>query len=286
MFQIDPFYLRLALWTGLAAMVLAAVLVLAMAVIRRRARHATRATQQLLAAWNTAFEACRTRVPAPPSVSASQRLLFLRAWNAAFAQAEDEGHRQRLRDLAATCQIEATARLLLDREATFDRLVGLQSLGFLRATEAAERIETLARTDHPTLSFAAVLALQRIDPKRAAPFIEPTFASLPPDRLATMLLDELPFSTVGQLLERAPAAFPGVAAQIERCLPLTHHAENGKRRAQHRYPAAQPAPALPRPEEEDGEPLSDPASPVRSTAAAPDDSRTETSRIRPPESSK
>jgi hypothetical protein len=162
----DPL-LALALWTGCGAFATAAVLLIAVAVMRFRLVREQRREKALAARWRPLFAQCAERVPEIlPGVSYAEGRAFLTLW--CRAQESLRGEAQaRLVELAKRAGARKLARRLLRKGKPPADLLAIIVLGHLRDEAVVPLLERLLLEGGSVASLYAAQALLRIHPDRA-----------------------------------------------------------------------------------------------------------------------
>lgn len=171
----DPF-LRAAFWVGIAAVVLAVVLVVAVFGLRVRLLVERRRERRLVARWRPLLTRCVAELPDEiPQLARADRYAALKLWNY-YHESLLGSARERLVTLAQRAGMQGIARDLLARGNLRQRLIAITTLGHMGAAEALPVLAPLAHERDPVLSFVAVRALLLIDPERELPAVLPQIA--------------------------------------------------------------------------------------------------------------
>ncbi len=188
----DP-VLRVALWSGVVATLLTAIVALIIVLLRMALLREERRWQAFVAQWRPRLLAL---VIAPstaplPALPAGDRRRFLRLWVYLHESVRGESA-DRLNAAARELALDRVARGMLSAGSRPARLQAVLALGHLRDPAAWEPLLRLAALQDPLLSINAVRALVQIDPLRAAETLTP--AVLQRDdwdvaRLATFMAD-------------------------------------------------------------------------------------------------
>ena len=136
----------------------------------RRERDAERRWHDVLARAATGEEAL-----APPRIRRYETTIVLELWNTFRALVDGVGADSLIR-LGRFAGIERIAKERVDSPRLTARLLGAQTLGFLRSDVRWGELVDLLDDDNTALSITAALALARIDPERALP---PLLSRLP-----------------------------------------------------------------------------------------------------------
>ncbi|HUP96884.1 MAG TPA: HEAT repeat domain-containing protein [Usitatibacter sp.] len=127
---------------------------------------------------------------------------FIALWNR--AQEPQHGEvAERLAVFLALQGLDKRALRLMHRPSKRLRIIGIQAAGHLREASVWPRLEKIAHARDPVTSFAAVLALVRIDPRRALEVLAasiPERADWPLARLATVFQNLGPAVVTGPLV--------------------------------------------------------------------------------------
>lgn len=169
-------FITAALWTGVAALLLTALLGLQIIVMRMSLRRRERIDARALARWRPVLNAAIVgEIPATlPPLRASERLPFLRLW--AHLQGSLRGEAsEALNEVARRAGIDAYARTLLGRGARPARLLAALVLGHLRDRQAWDGLMGMAELPDDTMSLTALWALVRVDPRAASDYMVPLF---------------------------------------------------------------------------------------------------------------
>ena len=127
---------------------------------------------------------------------------FIALWNRAQEGAQGEAG-ERLSTFLALHGLDRRALALIGRRSTRLRIIGIQAAGHLREAGLWPRLERIAHARDPVTSFAAALALVRIDSRRALELLAasvPERADWPLARLATVFQQLGPAVVTGPLV--------------------------------------------------------------------------------------
>lgn len=142
------------------------------AVSELRRRSFDRRWEPLLYAWMDGER------PELPPLARRHRLWMLRLWTRTRSYVEGDAV-ERLREAAAQVHLAEHATALLGARAPWKRVLGVITLGELRAVESWPAMERLLEDPSPLVALAAVEAMVRIDPPRAAPRVVPALLARP-----------------------------------------------------------------------------------------------------------
>ncbi|MDQ3026376.1 MAG: HEAT repeat domain-containing protein [Pseudomonadota bacterium] len=189
---------------GIAAGALSAALLLLVTIVVERAlrrwRHARlrRVEEQWRGALQQAAEDPHAARLEP--ISDLDLPYFLALWNHSQEAQAGEGA-NRLGTLLALHGLDARALKLMGRPSARLRIIGINAAGHLREASGWARLEKIAQHRDPVTSFAAALALLRIDSRRALDLLAlsiPERADWPLARLASV------FESLGPAVVTAP----------------------------------------------------------------------------------
>ncbi|HZP92794.1 MAG TPA: HEAT repeat domain-containing protein [Burkholderiales bacterium] len=172
----DPF-VRFALLTAAAALLLSAATTLSIAVLRARFALRARREARFTARWRPLLLESVDAIPAHlPTVKRPDRFAFLSLWNH-FQESLRGPARHRLSAIALRLRMDVAARELLEGGGTRERLMAAVTLGQLGDADSWPALEKLAAGAHSPLSLAAARALMQIDAPRALAVLLPDFTS-------------------------------------------------------------------------------------------------------------
>lgn len=169
----DP-VLRVALWGGVVATLLTAIVALVIVLLRLALLREERRWQAFVAQWrprllSLVIEPSTAPLPALP---AGERRRFLRLWVYLHESVRGEAA-ERLNNAARGLGLDRFARSLLAGGSRPARLQAVLALGHLRDPAAWEALHRLAGLRDPLLSINAARALVQIDPLQAAETLTP-----------------------------------------------------------------------------------------------------------------
>ncbi|QYF92478.1 HEAT repeat domain-containing protein [Massilia sp. PAMC28688] len=169
----DPF-LRAALWIGLAATGLIALLILQIALLRLRLLSRRRRSAQVVARWRPVVNAVLSgeRPRDLPGLERAEEADFFKLWLHFQASLRGEA-RAALNWLATDLGCEQIALRLLARGDRGERLLAILVLGHLGRAGAGLRLQETALSSDRLLAVHASLALVQIDPALAAASMAP-----------------------------------------------------------------------------------------------------------------
>lgn len=173
----DPF-LRAALWIGLAATALIALLVLQIVMLRVRLLARQRRSAMVVARWRPVMNAVLAgeRPRDLPGLRREEEVDFFKLWLHFQASLRGEA-RDALNWLATDLGCEQIALRLLARGDRGERLLAILALGHLGHAGAALRLQEAAMSSDRLLAVHASLALVQIDPALAAASMAPGLVS-------------------------------------------------------------------------------------------------------------
>lgn len=189
----DPFVV-VALWTGLAALVVTLLLSLQIVRLRIGLRRLEARRQRVLAKWRPVLNAVVSgdTIPLLPSLDPEERLPLLRVW--VHLQASMRGSAQTaLNELAFRLELDAVARDMLQRGKRSEQLLAVLALGYLRDGKAWPVLLRQAGQTDVMLATQALWALIRIDPQAAADLMTSFFVQQ----------DDWPISRAASILQEA-----------------------------------------------------------------------------------
>lgn len=196
------------------------VRLLVQAVLESRRRAFDRAWQPRLYAWMDG------ETPPLPPLPRRHRLWMLRLWNRTRSYVEGEAA-ERLRDAATGLDLASHAVALLHARAPWKRVLGVITLGELRALAHWRELHRLLDDPHPLVTLTAVEAMVRIDVARAAPLVVPALLARShwdPVRVGR-LMKVMGAEAVEPLRMALSGAAPGAAERTLRWLGLTEQIE-------------------------------------------------------------
>lgn len=170
----DP-VLRVALWGGVVATLLTAIVALVIVLLRLALLRDERRWQAFLAQWRPRLLALVIEPAAAPLpvLLAADRRRFLRLWLYLHESVRGEAA-DRLNAAALDLGLDGYARASLAAGSRTARLQAVLALGHLRDRTAWTPLQRLAGVKDPLLSLNAARALVRIDALRAAEVLTPT----------------------------------------------------------------------------------------------------------------
>jgi hypothetical protein len=194
--------ISIVLRTGMAAIGLSILLLLAVLGLRLRLRVAEGRRERLLASWRPLFAACTAdpfaaRSELPLLRGCADTLTFQHLWVYMHESLQGEA-KDNLNQLARLTGMDQAARRQLKKGNLRARLLAIMALGHLRERSAWEELRQIASLDHRDLSLAAADALVRIDAAEAMAFLSPlirTRTDWSPPRVARLLMEAECFST-------------------------------------------------------------------------------------------
>lgn len=164
--------------------------------------------------------------PPLPALPEHHRLWLLRLWNRTRSFVEGESA-DFLRKLALVLELPRHSAELLRARAAWKRILGVLTLGELRAVAHWQELQSLLDEPRPPVALAAIEAMVRIDPSRAAPRVVPALLARPhwdPVRVGRLLRTLGP-DAVGPLVAALEQAPPGAAPRVLDWLGLTQQHE-------------------------------------------------------------
>ena len=156
--------------TALSLLLLAVVAALRLQLLARERR-----LRRVIARWQPllARTVAGERFTVPRLLSATERELVLPLWNEVRESIRGEAE-ARLDALARRARLDRTARAMLaSRGPRKQRILAINTAGYLLADECWDRLLALCRDPNPTISLTAVRAVMRADPARALPELLP-----------------------------------------------------------------------------------------------------------------
>ena len=197
----DP-VLQVALWAGLIALALTAVMALAIVLLRLALLRDQQRWDRFVQTWRPLLLALMMddEVAASdglPPLLPRDRQRFLRLWVYLHESVRGEAG-DRLNVAARHLGMDATARRLLRRGSRAARLQAVLALGFLRDAQAWDGLVRLASAPDPLVSINAARALVQIDAIKAADILMPLVLSRVDwdiARVAGMLTPSMPGAT-------------------------------------------------------------------------------------------
>jgi HEAT repeat protein len=169
----DP-VLRIALWGGVLATALTAVVALVIVLLRLALLRDERRWQAFVSQWRPRLLSLviETTAAPLPVLPAADRRRFLRLWLYLHESVRGEAA-DRLNTAALELGLDNHARALLAGGSRTARLQAVLALGHLRDRTAWAPLQRLAGVKDPLLSINAARALVRIDALRAAEVLTP-----------------------------------------------------------------------------------------------------------------
>ena len=176
----DP-VLLVALWAGLIALALTAVMALAIVLLRLALLRDQQRWDRFVQTWRPLLLALMmddevAEADGLPPLLPRDRQRFLRLWVYLHESVRGEAG-DRLNVAARHLGMDATARRLLRRGSRAARLQAVLALGFLRDAEAWDGLARLASARDPLVSINAARALVQIDAIKAADILMPLVLS-------------------------------------------------------------------------------------------------------------
>lgn len=218
--------LKLAYYSGLGAITLSVLLLLAVVGMRLHARYAERHHERVLNTWRPVMASWVAGEPgAIPTLRERDLVAFLELWNH-YQESVTGDARGRLAALAIGCGISGMLGRLMRRGSLDEELLAIRTIGHMREFSFRGQLRQLLEDASPVRSLAAAGALLRIDPGFTLPLLM-DLGSLrqdwPVPRLVSMLEQCNPESVTAALLEalrRAAHADDG-AVRLPRLLKFT-----------------------------------------------------------------
>ncbi len=167
MLGMQTFVVAVALWAGIAVVVLTVALFAVIVCIRlvqgrRRAR-----SRRLAQRWRAIFARAAVETPtSAPGIARrdAKEVMSQWAYYHEFLRGECKDDLNRVAQLAG---LDLHAKRLLRSDSVQDRLLAIHVLGNLRDREQRPRLRPIARSANPYLSLAAAHALMRISPRES-----------------------------------------------------------------------------------------------------------------------
>lgn len=149
----------------------------------------------LNAVWQPILVDCLDTVPTEfPPLDARDIKSFLVLWNYFQETLRDAG-KENLNAIARRLLLHEWSEHSLSRGSIRERLLAIQTLGWLKAENCWEQLEEIMRTADPVTSLCAAKALVRIDAIRGVDVFMPMVATTP----------DWSYSTVGKLMRETGA---------------------------------------------------------------------------------
>ena len=169
-------FIAAAIWTGLGALGLTALLALQIIGMRMLLRRRQRSDARALARWRPLLNAAIVgEMPASlPPLHRRERLPFLRLWAHLQGSLRGEAN-EALNEVARRLGLDAHARGLLGRANRPARLLAALVLGHLHDRDAWPGLLRMAGQPDNTVALTALWALVRIDPQAASDYMVPLF---------------------------------------------------------------------------------------------------------------
>ena len=186
-----------AAWlTGAASLVLVGLLMLQIVLLRSVHLLRARRVRRLHEIWQPLLAESLFQFPSglPARLSRWDTFEFLLLWNYIRESLRDDAGENLIR-IAGSLGMHGRARKMLDSRNLQSKLIGIQTLGWLRDASAWDVLRSTAESDDPVLSLCSARALLRIDPEKALPAILPLVARR----------DDWSFSVVGAMLKECGA---------------------------------------------------------------------------------
>ncbi len=161
--------------TALGVIALSVWLLALVAALRLQLLARERRLRLVIARWQPllARTVAGERIAVPALLSASERELVLPLWNEVRESIRGEAE-ARLDALARRAKLDRTARsMLASRGPRKQRILAINTAGYLLADECRARLLALCRDPNPTISLTAVRAVMRAEPARALPDLLP-----------------------------------------------------------------------------------------------------------------
>lgn len=174
--------------------------------LRVSLRRMERREKQVIARWRPLLTAMLAGDPPQqlPAIRRGDRLLFLKMW-IHLHQSLRGSASEALNQIGFQLRIDETALRLLRRRNRAHRLLGILTVGHMRAASASADLLRLSRATDSTVSVKALWALVQIDPAFAA---QETIAGL-------IRRDDWPLPQLAGILQEAPdACAPALIAAL------------------------------------------------------------------------
>ncbi len=180
----------LAKWVAIASLLLVALLSFQIVLLRARLQMRLKRERRLYERWQPYLVACLEGPPNRlPVLAAKDIETFLVLWNYFHETLRDAG-KENLNIIAYRLKLDSWSLNALEHGSIRERLLAIQTLGWLKKEEAWDPLSKIMRDADPVTALCAAKALIRIEPKKGVC----EFIPLIPDRPAWS------YSTVGKLL--------------------------------------------------------------------------------------
>ena len=185
----------LAKWLAIVSLTLVVLISIAILVLRLRLRLRQRRESELSETWKPILVGCFEGIPDElPTLEERDIRSFLVLWNYFHESLRDTG-KDNLYYLARRLSLDTWCLRSLDRGSIRDRLLAIQTLGWLRERRSWRPLCRIMESGDPVTSLCAAKALLRIDPNECIGIFIPMIPFRP----------HWSFSTVGKLLRAAGA---------------------------------------------------------------------------------
>lgn len=218
--------IRIAWYVGITS-VAACVVLTVYAFLLRALDHAkNKRAAKFLTEWEGLIAESLDGLPENlPPVKSRDAISFLRLWNHLQESLRAESN-EKLNLLARAADIDVVAMDFLDRGSMDERLLAINTLGWLRHSTNWKKLYAIAESDDPVYSLVAAKALMRIEPQRGLRNIMPLMARRADWSAATVasILREAGAALISAPLARATLAAdsPEHKARLIRFLELAH----------------------------------------------------------------
>jgi hypothetical protein len=226
----SDFALSLAWWTGIAAIAISLVMLLAIILLRARLWRRRKHERAVIERWRPVLSQCVDGVPRnPPTLRTTEREVFLRLWNHFFESLRGAAGLH-LVELARKLDMDTYAGRLLERGNLRERLLATLTLGHLRDGTRFDGLRALTSDPSPLLSLAAARACVEIDADEALIWLMPVIAARedwPLARVSTVLAEAganritRPLADAFERVATAPDPGPRVA-RLQRLMEVAH----------------------------------------------------------------
>lgn len=160
----DP-VVRMALWSGLGAVVLTLLLILQIVTLRVLYRRYERRRKAFMVKWGGLLTESSLGQSTPvrlPALAAGEVVYFLAYWNHQYNSLNDEARKQ-LNSLARTIDIEQAVRRMLRQGNNAEKLLATIGIGFFGTKKDIPALTKLLESERPVDCLHAASAMLRID---------------------------------------------------------------------------------------------------------------------------
>lgn len=217
--------ISLAWWIGVVSILLCLVLTLYAFLLRILYVYRKRRAANFLLEWEGIIAESLDQLPQKlPQIEKRDAVSFMMLWNHLQASLRAES-KEKLNRLAREADIDVIAMNLIERGSLDERLLAVNTLGWLRHDTNWEKLMEIANSADPVYSLSAAKALIRIDAEKAVPKLIPLIAAREDWSTETVaaILREAGADLISEPLSRAILQSPkNQTARLIRFLEIAH----------------------------------------------------------------